>query len=619
MLRAFPRTIICGLFFAIFSQVADVSAQSSRQPLVHEFQNPLDTNTLRIAQAPVRPAEVPRTQLTPELPLQAPGVDRLERLDSLPPGLQAPLPTEETQQTYGQFLQGTIDPENTLTVIEGRPRILVFKETPIRIYLPDDRIATYQVISDREISLVGIRRGTTVLNIWVADPTQPNGQRILSYLVRVQPDAETAQQLSITYANLMNEINQAFPDSFVDLQFVGNQLIVRGQAKDALEAMQILRVIAANSPSTNARTEVRDGEVVLRDDTVPTVTDQVIQQNIQAVNRQLRAANIVNLLQIPGDQQVMLKVTVAEVNRTAARELGIDFTMANSAGTIFRQTTAGVLTTGASATSTASNIMASLDGGQVDIAIRALRTLKLAKSLAEPTLTTLNGQTASFSAGGRFPIPSAIITNGGSAQGVRFVPFGVQLDFTPNIVDRDRIRLVVDATVSSRDESLGTSVGGSSSAGGTSVSGLQSNDFSTTVELREGQTLAVAGLISNSFGSDAKRIPYWGDLPFIGGTGGLNQTSANEKELVVLITPQLVHPIEACDGPALPGDDIHEPNDIEFFLLNRLEGRHTKGYRSTVRTDHARQHVGNHCDECQFLIGPTGRAFDCCRQPVLYR
>ncbi|WP_158545234.1 type II and III secretion system protein family protein [Bremerella cremea] len=595
-----------------------IANAQTRQPLVHEFASPTQAPIVRLAQATDRPIEVAQPPRLPEQAPPQPGVDRLQRLETLPPGLQQPQPTEALQKTYGQFIQGTIDPENTLTVVEGRPRILVFKETPIRVYLPDDQVATYQVISNKEISIVGVRRGTTVLNIWVADPSQPSGQRVLSYLIRVQPDVEAAQYLSATYANLSNEINQAFPNSYVELKFVGNQLIVQGQAQDALEAVRILQVVAANAPRAASRPTIREGDVVLQTNYVPgTVTDNVNREQIDAISQQLRQANIINLLQIPGDQQVMLKVTVAEVNRSAARSIGMDFSVANSAGTIFRQTTAGILSNGLTTGSTAGNVLASLDGGQVNLAIRALRQMNLAKSLAEPTLTTLNGQTASFSAGGEFPVPSAVITNGGSAQSVQFVPFGVQLNFTPNIVDRDRIRLVVNATVSSRDESLGTSVGGNASAGGTSVSGLQSNDFSTTVELREGQTLAVAGLIQHNFGADGKRIPFWGDLPFIGNTGGLNNTSADEQELVVLITPQLVHPIDACEGPPLPGEDMHEPNDIEFFLLNRLESRHSQGYRSPVRTDHQRQHVGNHCDECQFLIGPSGRAFDCCRQPIL--
>lgn len=619
MLRAFLFNKSLAILIVLGGAISSATAQSTQQPLVHNFQTDQPLSTVRIAQAPSRPLEVAQPPVFVDQPPVIPQVDRLERLEDIPPGLRVPQPSEAIQKEYGEFVQGTIDPENTLTIIEGRPRILVFKETPIRIYLPDDRIATYQVISDREISLVGVRRGTTVLNIWVADPTQQSGQRILSYLIRVLPDVETAQQLSATYTNLSNEINQAFPNSYVELQFVGNQLIVRGQAKDSIEAVQILQVVAANAPGTASRPQLQNGEIVLRDQTVATVTDNVVQQQIDTLSQTLRDANIVNLLQIPGDQQVMLKVTVAEVNRSAARSIGMDFSVANDAGTVFQQTTAGILSGGLSSSANAGNIMASLDGGQIDIAIRALRQLDLAKSLAEPTLTTLNGQTASFSAGGQFPVPSAIITNGGSAQGVQFIPFGVQLNFTPNIVDRDRIRLVVNATVSSRDENLGTNVGGSSAAGGTSVSGLQSNDFSTTVELREGQTLAVAGLIQHNFGSNAQRIPFWGDLPVIGSTGGLNQTSADEQELVVLITPQLVHPIDACTGPALPGDDIHEPNDIEFFLLNRLESRHTKGYRSPVRTDYHRQHVGNHCDECQFLIGPTGRAFNCCDQPILYK
>ena len=196
----------------------------------------------------------------------------------------------------------------------------------------------------------------------------------------------------------------------------------------------------------------------------------------------------------------------------------------------------------------------------------------------------MNGQAADFRAGGQFPIP--IISSGGvgnNLQGVSFVPFGVSLEFTPFIQDRDVIRLQMNASVSTRDESLGTSIGGA--GGGTSVAGLNSRDFSTTVQLRSGQTIAVAGLLQTNYGASTDRIPFWGDLPIIGATGGANRTSSGEQELVILVTPHLVAPVDACEQLPLPGDDVHEPTDIEFFIANRLESRRSRDYRASVRTD----------------------------------
>ncbi|MCI0681331.1 MAG: type II and III secretion system protein, partial [Gemmataceae bacterium] len=245
------------------------------------------------------------------------------------------------------------------------------------------------------------------------------------------------------------------------------------------------------------------------------------------------------------------------------------------------------------------------------LAVNALRTLKLAKTLAEPNLVTLNGNPASFQAGGRFPVPVLGGFTGNGLQGVAFVPFGVQLQFTPYVVDRDRVRLNVNAEVSTRDESIGTSIGG---GGGTQVSGLATRNFTTTVELREGQTLAVAGLIQNNFGADTDRVPFWGDLPLIGATGGFNRTSSGEQELVILITPELVHPLETCFTPNLPGSDVFEPGDLEFYLGNRLESRRSRDWRATVRTDYHRIRAGDKFCEDEFIIGPAGPTYGCCNQ-----
>jgi pilus assembly protein CpaC len=327
--------------------------------------------------------------------------------------------------------------------------------------------------------------------------------------------------------------------------------------------------------------------------------------------------NVINLLEIPGEQQVMLRVTVAEVNRAAARSIGVDFSILNNAGTaVFSSLTGGLLPTaisggGSSASVAGGNLPVSLDNGQVFLAIQALRNLNLARSLAEPTLTTLNGQPANFRAGGEFPVPAATQSFGGVGQGVAFIPFGVQLQFLPYITDRDRIRLQIGASVSTRDPSLGTNVGGAAIAGGTSVSGLSSRTFQTSVELREGQTLAVAGLIQNNFGATTVRTPLLGDWPVVGNFFGRNSSSSAEQELVILVTPELVHPLEACDTPPLPGADVFEPGDIELYLLGRLESRRAEDFRASVRTDIHRIRRYNQCNDL-FIIGPTGQSHGCC-------
>jgi pilus assembly protein CpaC len=182
---------------------------------------------------------------------------------------------------------------------------------------------------------------------------------------------------------------------------------------------------------------------------------------------------------------------------------------------------------------------------------------------------------------------------------VSFVPFGVQLNFTPTITDKDRIRLNVAAEVSTRDVATGTSINGSN------VPGLQTRNVQTTVELREGQTLAIAGLLQNNLGTNSTRVPFFGDLPVIGRLAAFDRTSHADQELVILITPQLVHPLEKNELPPLPGSDLYEPGDLEFYLLGRLESRRPYDYNSQVRTDIHRMLRYHRCEDI-YVFGPKG-------------
>ena len=129
----------------------------------------------------------------------------------------------------------------------------------------------------------------------------------------------------------------------------------------------------------------------------------------------------------------------------------------------------------------------------------------------------------------------------------------------PTIIDRDRIRLRVQGQVSARDDNESASING------TNVPGTNTRDFSTTVELRDGQTMAMAGLLQTSLVGNARRVPLFGDVPLVGTLFGNKSNSATEQELVVLVTPELAHPLEACNRPPLPGSDIYEPTDHEIL------------------------------------------------------
>ncbi|SMP60027.1 pilus assembly protein CpaC [Neorhodopirellula lusitana] len=554
---------------------------------------------------------------TPWQPIPDVGPSRIQ--SGLPAELILPPPSDAAKQRASRFVESEIDPEIPLSLVLGRPKILRLADTPARIYVPDEDTIRTEIIdqeSGRELAVTGIRPGTTTLMLWFQDSDAPSGQSVVSYLVRVYEDPILAKPVG----DLESELNEKFPNSFVELDEIADRLIVRGQAPDAIEMSQILQILAGARGVRAGLTRPANPVTVAAAYDFVGAVDALSSEETAAERRRnldpvaLAQAGIINQMKIVGEQQVMLKVTVAEVNRSAARSIGLNFGVDNDNGlTVFQSLTGNLAST---QNQSSANILASLDMGQVRLAIEALRRMNLSRTLAEPNLVAMNGQPADFQAGGQFPIP--IISSGGTGgnnlQGVSFVPFGVQLQFTPFIQDRDVIRLQMNAEVSTRDESLGTSIGGG--GGGTQVSGLNSRNFSTTVQLRSGQTIAVAGLLQTNYGASTDRVPFWGDLPIIGATGGVNRSSSGEQELVILVTPHLVAPVDACSAPALPGSDVHEPTDIEFFIANRLESRRSKDYRSSVRTDYARQKRAEHCCPELFMIGEVGPTDRCCPRPA---
>jgi pilus assembly protein CpaC len=163
------------------------------------------------------------------------------------------------------------------------------------------------------------------------------------------------------------------------------------------------------------------------------------------------------------------------------------------------------------------------------------------------------------------------------------VDFGVRLDFLAHILDDDVIRLTVDPEVSSPDFTVATTL----VAGGSPVPGLNKRSAHTTVELRQGQTLAIAGLMSVTLDGTTNRIPGLGDLPIFGTFFSNTTGSRTEKELIVLVTPYLVEPLNHDQVPPSPGDEVNTPNDLEFYLLSRLEGRTGRDFRATTEYDDA--------------------------------
>jgi pilus assembly protein CpaC len=315
---------------------------------------------------------------------------------------------------------------------------------------------------------------------------------------------------------------------------------------------------------------------------------------------------VLNLMQVGGAQQVMLEVKVAEVNRSILRRLGVNF-----APFLFgNRSTFGTVTGGAAfpdalfgpqqlrvpvfsggapvvprspigppiqlfepstPTIPDTGLFASYLRGDFffNMAIEASKTNGLAKILAEPTLTTMTGQEAQFLSGGEFPIPVPQGTN--LSTTIEFREFGIGLRFLPVVLDSQRINLKVNVKVSelSADAAVVVQVPGTAAA--FSIPSLTTRSASSTVELADGQTMGIAGLISDNVRESITKFPGLGDIPGLGILFRSQEFIKGETELVIFVTPRLARPIPP-QQVRLPTDSFVEPTDLEFYLLGRMEG-----------------------------------------------
>jgi pilus assembly protein CpaC len=277
-------------------------------------------------------------------------------------------------------------------------------------------------------------------------------------------------------------------------------------------------------------------------------------------------SKVLNLLTVTGVHQVMLEVTIAEMSRTDAKNMGINWSWFNDRGEGFINILGGLgsfITEGAfSGFDGSANALArgktTLGGhdGTFTGVIDFLKGNGLIKILAEPTLIALSGQTASFLAGGEFPIPE--IDDEGNV-GVEFRSFGIELAFTPTVLNQNRISMKVTPAVSELDFTLATNIQGAV------VPGLSTRRVSTIVELGDGQSFAIAGLLKETASENVDKYPLLGDIPILGALFKSQSFQNAETELIILVTPRLVKPIVAAEQ-SLPTDYYIEPDDAEFYL-----------------------------------------------------
>ena len=282
---------------------------------------------------------------------------------------------------------------------------------------------------------------------------------------------------------------------------------------------------------------------------------------------------VTNALTVASPQQVMLEVRFVEASRSASRELGISTRGRGSKGAVW-DTGDPVINPGGSLPLLAAGMLSGtepfgtmiariLEGGtNVDLMIRALEERSLARRLAEPNLVTTSGDTASFLAGGEFPFPVSAADN---KITIEFKQFGVALAFTPTVLAGSLINLRIAPEVSDIDPTNSVTVNN------VRIPGLAVRRANTTVELKDGQSLAIAGLLQHTHTKDQAQLPWIGSVPVLGALFRSAEYQKSESDLVIIVTPRLVKPKKPGEVLRDPLDTPVASNDVDFFLAGRQE------------------------------------------------
>jgi len=389
-------------------------------------------------------------------------------------------------------------------------------------------IADILPLNNQSLYVLGKKAGTTSLTLY------DRGGRLIAVVdVVVGPDVTT----------LKRQLSELMPRDQVGARISNDSIVLEGMVSSAPAADRAVQIAETYAPG-----------------------------------------KVVNMLSIGSAQQVMLEVRFSEVKRSALKQIGAGFFVGNDSGSFTgvvgggasltpnAETGAGVLTLGSIVDSF--GILTKRFGAfglNFDAALDALERKGAITTLAEPTLVALSGETANFLAGGEFPVP--VLGNGGNSGGdnnnnsgitIEWKPFGVSLAFTPTVLADGVINLVVAPEVSSIDPTASIVVNN------LRIPGLQTRRAKTTVELRDGESFAMAGLLRTDFQDTVRQFPILGSIPIIGMLFKSTNFQREETELVIVVTPRLVRPVRA-NAMKLPTDRAGPPNEADLFLLGRTD------------------------------------------------
>jgi len=428
-----------------------------------------------------------------------------------------------------------------LDVGQGKSQVLETPGSYTDLMVANPAIADVVPLTTHSVYVVGKSVGATSLSIY-----GPGKRLIAAVVVVVDPDA----------GSLRSRISEVLPDEHdVQVRAAGRDIILSGTVSSNVALRQVVEMAES-------------------------VVAQFNNQGGAGGNSGGIQGKVVNLLGVEGTQQVQLEVRFVEMDRSAAR--AFDFNMAWHGGSgnnvTFGNTgpqnvstipstglfpipgaVGGVIGAANVIGFTNNNFTAQLD---------ALEVKGVTKTLAEPTLVAMSGETASFLAGGEIPIPSPQVTGAPGATPVITViyqPYGVSLAFTPTILDGGMINLVVKPEVSSIDTSNSVVLSG------ISIPALKISRASTTVELRDGESFVIAGLLSDDYKNQINQFPYLGSIPVLGALFHSPSFQKDQTELVIVITPHLA--VARRGHIALPTDHFTPPSDYELFLFGMLAGQ----------------------------------------------
>jgi len=404
------------------------------------------------------------------------------------------------------------DASQRLEMIVNSSRILTMEGTIPQAQVNNPDIVRLQPLSKNQIQTSALKAGVTQINLWDED------KNVYTVDIVVYGDARELEMV----------LRSEFPSAALKIRPMNTSVLVSGYVPRP-DMVPRIRLIA--------------------EDYYPKVVDNMV---------------------VGGVQTVLLQVKVMEVSRNKLRALGIDWSYVNNndflVSSVSGLINAATASTGATLAGTGQDTLRlGIVGDNTTFLtfIEALQQRNVVKVLAEPNLVTMSGRPASFLVGGEFPIlvPSGTI---GTAT-IEFREYGTRVDFVPIVLGNGSIRLEVRPSITEIDESRNVT------ADTITVPALRTHTVDTAVEMQAGQTLALAGLIQERIESENKGLPWISDIPYLGTWFRRVEESVNEIEMLILVTPHLVDPMESHEVPGGPGRTLVSPNDHELYFKGFLE------------------------------------------------